>query len=106
MHTLGHNGLLPYAEFEQHPESFALVNGRRFKGGQPCMTHPDLLRLIVRNAGEWIRKKPEARIRGGGEVYEDLVKWARISPRVWVWYYAHGGDKMHPVPPTARQGDP
>ena len=31
-------------------------------------------------------------------MYSDLVEWIRISPRVWVWYYAHGGDKMHPLP--------
>ena len=30
--------------------------------------------------------------------FEDLLEWLRISPRVWVWYYAHGGDKMHPLP--------
>jgi hypothetical protein len=200
VHTLGHNGLLPYAEFEQHPEYFALVNGERLREGQPCLTNPQLVDLIIRRAKEWIKNEPEskiisishgdfdntcqcsncdeaygtygrtglymrfvnqvaaelakdhpdilvdtlayhwtrqppenikmhenvvvryctggaicvyhpldecsfnnskdpqARTRGGGEVYEDLVKWIHMTPRVWVWYYAHGGDKMHPLP--------
>jgi len=200
VHTLGHNGLLPYAAFEQHPEYFALVNGSRLQKGQPCLTNPQLVDLIIRRAKEWIKSEPEskiisishgdfintcqcsncdeaygkygrtglymrfvnqvaaelakdypdilvdtlayhftrqppqnitmhenvvvryctggaicvyhpldecsfnnskdpqARTRGGGEVYEDLVKWIHMSPRVWVWYYAHGGDTMHPLP--------
>lgn len=199
VHTLGHNGLLPYAEVEQHPEYFALVNGKRLREGQPCLTNPQLVDLITRRAKEWIKSEPEskimsishgdfintcqcpncseayqqygrtgfymrfvnqvaaelakdypdilvdtlayhwtrqppenirmhknvvvryctgggiciyhpldkcsfniskdpqARTRGGGEVYSDLVEWIRISPRVWVWYYVHGGDKMHPL---------
>jgi hypothetical protein len=191
-HTLGHNGLLPYDEFDAHPDYFALVNGRRFREGQPCMTHPDLLPLVVRNAKKWIEDRPGARILsisqrdgdfvhhgchctrcndlyakqtltevnvnfvnrvaaelvkdhpdvlvdtlayhwtrkppknlkmhentvvryclGGATCYfhgidqcelnaergmfEDLREWIRISPRVWVWYYVHGGDELHPI---------
>lgn len=202
-HTLGHGKLLPYAEFEKHPEYFGLIDGKRSKTAQPCLTHPDVMPLIIRNARRWLEKDargrilsisqpdgsfeirgcqcapcsaefekygktgtlmryvnrvaaalekdhgdvlidtfayhwtrrppegiamhrnvvvryspgggicyhhpfdkcnlnttkdPQARVRGSGEVYEDLVKWTNISPKVWVWYYAHGGDKMHPVP--------
>jgi hypothetical protein len=192
-HTLGHNGLLPYAEFEAHPDYFALVNGRRFREGQPCMTHPDLLPLVVGNAKKWIKERPGSRIlsisqrdgdfvnhgchcsrcndlyakqtltevnvnfvnrvaaelvkdhpdvlvdtlayhwtrkppkdltmhentvvrycAGGATCYyhnldecelnkargifEGLLEWIRISPRVWVWYYVHGGDELHPIP--------
>ena len=192
-HTLGDDGLLPYAEFDRHAEYFAEVNGRRFKQGQPCMTHPDLLPLVVKNARTWLRDNPGARIisisqrdgdfvhhgchcarcnatyeqhsktdvymrfvnqvaaelarddpdilvdtlayhwtreppkhikmhknvvvrycMGGAtcyyhgldecelndaqNVYNTLLDWIRITPRVWVWYYVHGGDELHPIP--------
>ena len=31
VHTLGPGDLLPYAEFDKHPEYFALVNGKRVR---------------------------------------------------------------------------
>lgn len=31
-------------------------------------------------------------------IYPDLLEWARIAPRVWVWYYAHAGDGLLPYP--------
>ena len=202
-HTLGHGRLLPYTEFAEHPEYFALKDGKRAKEGV-CMTNPDVIPVIVRTAKRWINSDtkgrilsisqvdgafeitgcqcsqctaafemygkagvyirlvnqvaaeiekdypdilvdtfsyywtrqppkvdmkmhgngvvryctgggicvhhpldecnlntssdPQARNVGAGEVYEDLVKWTHIAPRVWVWYYLHGGDKMHPVP--------
>ena len=61
-HTLGHNKLLPYAEFDKHPEYFALVNGERRKTGQPCMTNPDAVRLIVQNARRWLNNDPQGDI--------------------------------------------
>jgi hypothetical protein len=54
-HTLGHSKLLPYAEFEKHPEYFALIDGKRVKTGQPCMTNPDVLRFVVKNAKTWLK---------------------------------------------------
>ena len=190
VHTLAHNGLLPYAEFDKNPEYFALVDGKRLQKGQPCMTNPDLIRFITKNAKTWIRDNPEAQIislsagdfintcecpscntaydkfgktevivrlvnQVAAEIAEDhpdimvdtlayhwtreppkdmtmhknvvvrycmggatcyyhgldeceinkylnmvkyLVDWIRISPRVWIWYYVHGGDELHPTP--------
>jgi len=53
-HTLVPDGLLPYAEFDKHPEYFALVKGKRMQKGQPCLTNPGLFDVIIRNAKTWI----------------------------------------------------
>ncbi|MBQ6247096.1 MAG: DUF4838 domain-containing protein, partial [Kiritimatiellae bacterium] len=55
--------LLPPDEyFDAHPEYFALVEGRRarFKA-QPCLSNPDVLRIVTSNLLERIRKDPGAR---------------------------------------------
>jgi hypothetical protein len=62
VHTLGHNELLSYDEFDRHPEYFALVDGKRFRKGQPCMTNPGLLQYIIRRAKDWIKIDPMAAI--------------------------------------------
>jgi len=54
-HTLGSDALLPYAEFGEHPDLFALIGGERKQDGQPCLTNPGLLDVVVRNAKRWIR---------------------------------------------------
>ena len=36
--------------------------------------------------------------------FQYLLDWTRVAPRVWVWYYAHGGDKMHPLPTFSSLG--
>ena len=61
-------------------------------GGPICYYHP--FDRCSFNTSE----DPQAQSRGVDEAYKDLVRWTRISPRVWVWYYLHGGDRMHPVP--------
>ena len=62
VHTLGHDGLLPYAAFDEHPEYFALRDGKRMQTAQPCMTNPELAAYIARRAKEWIASDPSARI--------------------------------------------
>jgi hypothetical protein len=189
VHTLGHGGLLPYDEFEKHPEYFALVDGKRLQKGQPCLTNPDLLKFIVKRAKSWIKNDPTADIisisqgdfhnacecpackaaykqygkpglymRFVNQVAEEIEKeypkilvdtlayfwtdtppknikmrenvvirycpinaclhhpfdecelskkfkicpkmeeWIRISPRVWVWYYALAYNGLYPLP--------
>ena len=190
VHTLGHNQLLRYSEFAEHPDYFALRGGKRMEKGQPCLTNPDLVRLIGRRAGEWLRAEPTARIvsvshgdfanecqcgncraayktQGGttgvymrfvnhvaAEIEKDfadvlvdtlaytmtrtplegvtmrrnvvvryaplwacfhhaldecgyniskgyhkeLQEWAKITPRLWVWYYALPRSMLHPYP--------
>jgi hypothetical protein len=57
--------LLPEAEFYQdHPDYYALANGKRLGGvgGQPCLTHPDVLKIIVARQLKRIADDPAATI--------------------------------------------
>ena len=58
--------LLPPDEFfDSHPEYFCLVNGRRLKWpSQPCLTNPDVLRIVTARVLERIRRDPGARFYG------------------------------------------
>ena len=58
--------LLPSARyFDEHPEYFALVDGRRVRErSQPCLTNPDVLRVVTSNVLERIRRDPGAKFYG------------------------------------------
>ncbi len=56
--------ILPPAQyFDQHPEYFSLVDGKR-RGAQAqlCLTNPDVLRLTVAKVRQWMSEHPEATI--------------------------------------------
>ena len=59
-HTFEH--LLPTEKyFDEHPEYFSMVNGKRIKDHpQLCLTNPDVLRIVTSNVLELIRKDPTA----------------------------------------------
>ena len=55
--------LPPDKYFNDHPEYYALVDGkRRSEGAQLCLTNPDVLRLAIETVLEWIEQHPEASI--------------------------------------------
>jgi hypothetical protein len=56
--------LLPPKEyFQDHPEYYALVDGkRRGDDAQLCLTNPDVLRLAIQTVLKWIDQHPEASI--------------------------------------------
>jgi hypothetical protein len=55
--------LPPDKYFKDHPEYFALVDGkRRGENAQLCLTNPDVLRLSIETVLEWIKQHPEATI--------------------------------------------
>ena len=60
------NSLLPAKEyFDEHPEYFSMINGKRVRElTQPCLTNPDVLRIITSNVLERIRKDPGAKFYG------------------------------------------
>jgi hypothetical protein len=49
--TIGHtwHGLDPKADFEKHPDWFALVGGQR-KASKPCYSHPEVLRRAIQSS--------------------------------------------------------
>ena len=55
--------LPPDKYFSDHPEYYALVDGRRRSGNaQLCLTNPDVLRLTINTVLEWMEQHPEASI--------------------------------------------
>ena len=66
-HTFGR--LIPDSEyFDDHPEYFSLVDGRRISSGQHtgqiCLADPDVLKTATARVRAWIRGNPEASIWG------------------------------------------
>jgi len=62
VHTF--ESLIPPAQyFDQHPEYFSLVKGKRLKErSQLCLTNPDVLRLAKERLRQWIKQHPDATI--------------------------------------------
>ncbi|MBQ6905546.1 MAG: DUF4838 domain-containing protein [Clostridia bacterium] len=53
----------PKKYYDEHPEYFALVNGERLKeGGQPCLTNPEVLKIVTEAVRENLRNDPTANI--------------------------------------------
>ena len=51
--------LIPSAKyFKEHPEYYALVDGKR-KPNQPCLTNPKVLKIVVQRVKEWMYKNPQ-----------------------------------------------
>ncbi len=56
-HTFGQ--LIPAERyFEEHPEWFSLVAGKRVPNGQLCLTNPEMTAELIRNAGQWLVDNP------------------------------------------------
>ncbi|MFP4056620.1 MAG: DUF4838 domain-containing protein [Candidatus Brocadiia bacterium] len=62
VHTF--NAILNPAEhFDDHPEWFSMVDGKRVGGRtQLCLTHPQVLEIAKRTVRRWIEEAPEATI--------------------------------------------
>jgi len=53
----------PSKHFAEHPEYFALVDGKRVgEGAQLCLTNPDVLAIAIDTAKSWLRASPGASI--------------------------------------------
>ena len=51
----------PGVYFDQHPEYFSLVNGRRIRDGQLCLSNPAVITLLTENLRKEMSKKPECK---------------------------------------------
>ena len=57
--------LPPWKYFDEHPEYYSLVRGKRVKERtQLCLTNPDVLRIVTSNVLARIRKDPGAKFYG------------------------------------------
>ena len=70
--------LPPDKYFADHPEYYCMVDGkrtlsgsRRWGGWQPCLSNPDVLRIVTSNLLERIRKDPGAKFYGVSQMDND-----------------------------------
>lgn len=63
-HTIGH--FIPDEMFDEHPEYFPLIGGKRVKGPniQRCLSNPDVLAITVRKTRELLASDPEVKYVG------------------------------------------
>ena len=52
--------LIPPELFDEHPEYFAQVGGKRVRDGQPCLTNREAAMSAATTAKEWLRRSPQA----------------------------------------------
>lgn len=53
----------PEKYFQEHPEWYSLINGKRTTDrAQLCLTNPDLRDFVVERVKEWLRQSPDANI--------------------------------------------
>jgi hypothetical protein len=64
VHTLAHGNLLPVEKYDDHPQYFALWEGKRRMRGNPCFTNPELFQFIMQRVRQRIMKYPHGRITG------------------------------------------
>jgi len=50
----------PNKYFKDHPEYYALVDGKR-QATQPCLTNPEAQAIMIENLKKWMREEPNAR---------------------------------------------
>ena len=53
--------LPPGKYFDEHPDWYALIDGKREKGRQLCLTNPEMKKEFIRNTLDALRKAPETR---------------------------------------------
>ncbi len=58
VHTF--NKLLPPEKYyDEHPEYYSLVNGRRLQDAQLCLSNPEVVRLLIENLADTISRNPD-----------------------------------------------
>ncbi|MGL4345127.1 MAG: DUF4838 domain-containing protein [Cellulosilyticaceae bacterium] len=54
--------LLPHQTYyETHPEYFALIDGSRHPEGEPCLSHPEVRKIMIQNLKQFMDKKSDCR---------------------------------------------
>ena len=60
MYVHTYNKLLPPEKYyKDHPEYYSLVNGRRLQDAQLCLSNPEVVKLLIENLEDTIKKNPD-----------------------------------------------
>jgi hypothetical protein len=72
------DNLIPRELYQDHPEYFPLINGKRVNGYvQRCLSNPDVLKLAIANVRQWIHDHPEATIISVSQ--NDTKNWCQCD---------------------------
>ncbi len=62
VHTFEHL-ISPDDYFDEHPEYFSMIDGVRIKEKtQLCLTHPDVLKLVIDKVKQWMQDEPDTNL--------------------------------------------
>jgi len=76
VHSL--DSLVPRERYDQHPEYFPLIKGKRENGYvQRCLANPEVLKLAIAKVRQWIKDHPEATIISVSQ--NDTGKWCQCE---------------------------
>ncbi|MCC7518998.1 MAG: DUF4838 domain-containing protein [Verrucomicrobiae bacterium] len=53
---------IPASDYEKHPDFFPLVDGKRLREGQRCLSNPELQRTVVERIVAYADRRPDLRI--------------------------------------------
>jgi hypothetical protein len=72
------DNLVPPDLFNEHPEYFPLINGKRVNGYvQRCLSNPEVLKMAMARVRQWIKEHPEATVISVSQ--NDTGKWCQCE---------------------------
>jgi hypothetical protein len=68
----------PKKYYQEHPEYFALVNGKRVSNlGQLCLSNPDVIKIATENVLRWF--KEDSRVHSMGVIQNDVNNYCECD---------------------------
>ncbi len=61
VHTF-HRLLPPQKYFDEHPEYYSLIEGRRLQDAQLCLSNPEVIELLIENLAIEMEKQPDKKV--------------------------------------------
>ncbi|HWW00553.1 MAG TPA: DUF4838 domain-containing protein [Candidatus Acidoferrum sp.] len=72
------DSLVPPDLFNEHPEYFPFINGKRVNGYvQRCLSNPEVLKMAIARVRQWLKEHPEATIISVSQ--NDTGKWCQCD---------------------------
>lgn len=85
----------PKKYYEDHPEYFAMVDGKRISNmGQLCLSNPDVMRIAADNVLKWFEEDP--RIMSMGVIQNDIFNYCECDNCRKI-EQSHGGVHSAPI---------
>lgn len=101
VHTFQHL-ISPEKYYQEHPEYFSLVNGRRLQDAQLCLSNPEVIQVLIENLGEEMKKQPEKTIWSVSQ--NDTYNYCECEncQKLYEQYASYSGAYIHMANQIAR----